>query len=270
MSQRNYKLNFQKPLTSPWIIHLHPQGGTKHEIVNHYHTLQDPVTRNETKPNSQRASTPPSSNWTIPSSPFQSSPHPTPVSSPIRIEGCVETFLFRSKSKSRRGSEVWFHEISRGQVLTSLEPEASLYFNGGGPIFSRRSLETTRAWSVTRDTPNSWTGSGGPRRRRRNTKSAPVSPKPLPIPNWEARPDICSHGSVYIYIYLFVDLSCILSISLSFSLCIRLGNGERRNPRTVGSKAFDTSKQPSRLFVPSFQDEGSNFSNHWLLPVEDS
>lgn len=74
----------------------------------------------------------------------------------------------------------------------------------------------------------------------------------------------------YIYIYLFVDLSCILSISLSFSLCIRLGNGERRNPRTVGSKAFDTSKQPSRLFVPSFQDEGSNFSNHWLLPVEDS
>lgn len=108
---------------------------------------------------------------------------PNAVSSPIRIEGCVETFLFRSKSKSRRGSEVWFHEISRGQVLTSLEPEASLYFNGGGPIFSRRSLETTRAWSVTRDTPNSWTGSGGPRRRRRNTKSAPVSPKPLPIPN---------------------------------------------------------------------------------------
>lgn len=140
-------------------------------------TPQDPVTKRlETKPNSRQL------NNSIVTFPKFATPNARILSAmDRRVRGPSSSF----HAGEARGIVVHHlrrlaHEISRGQVLTSLEPEASLYFNRGGQ-FSRGG--GARAWSVTRDTPNSWAGSAGPRRRRRSTKSAPVSPKPLPIPN---------------------------------------------------------------------------------------
>lgn len=96
-------------------------------------TPQDPVTKRlETKPNSRRL------NNSIVTFPKFATPNARILSAmDRRVRGPSSSF----HAGEARGIVVHrlrrlAHEILRGQVLTSLEPEASLYFNRGGQ-FSR-------------------------------------------------------------------------------------------------------------------------------------
>lgn len=114
------------------LIHLHPFEGTNHEIVNHYHT---PRSRHETPRNETKL---PTTEQFIVTFPKFATPNARILSAmDRRVRGPSSSF----HAGEARGIVVHrlrrlAHEISRGQVLTSLEPEASLYFNRGGQ-FSR-------------------------------------------------------------------------------------------------------------------------------------
>lgn len=115
------------------LIHLHPLEGTNHEIVNHYHT---PRSRHETPRNETKLPTTEQFHRHLSKVRHTQRPYPLRYGS----KGAW-TFFFVPRRGGEGGIVVHrlrrlAHEISRGQVLTSLEPEASLYFNRGGQ-FSR-------------------------------------------------------------------------------------------------------------------------------------
>lgn len=173
-----------------------------------------------------------------------------------------------------RGPSSSFHAGARGSRCvvwlvkyhgSSLnKPRTSLYFSWGGPIFPRRSsrLRARGRWHAIRriagpeaEDPG---GGGGAQRARQLARSHFRS-------LIEKLVRISALVDRYIYRYICARRSLLHSVSLLPSLSLSVfaimeneGIYERLGRRRHLARN-------NQLFVPSFQDEGSNFSNHWLL-----